>query len=243
MGFRLNNRHSSELNLEVRSVTRPILPNVRQTQVDIPGKDGTYDFSDNTLEDRIIEVECAWVFNDFKDMRKNAHKIASFLYSNNYSSLIFDDEPDIYYLAKVHNKIDLEQTAKIASFVLQFRCKPLGFSLKPKIASFNINSSQTILVQNVGTYTALPLIYLTANINCSNIIISHDFGVFEWKGKSLISGHTLKIDCEYMTVTDNGLNALNHQFGEFIKLSEGFNSITVTNFNGAIRFEYTERWL
>lgn len=251
MGFELNGQHTKKLGLVVETINKPLLPSLKQNMVDIPGKDGTYDFSDGTLEDKIIELECAFTFKTFIDLREKVHQIAAFLYCNTYSQLVFDDEPNIYYLVKINNKLDLERTGRIAKFNLQFRCKPLAYSRVAKSIEAISTGDITINVENVGTYNTPTVIYLTANANCLYVTINHELGIFEWgdklggagAGNMLRNGDILKIDSEFMEVTNNSRPALYVQSGNFIELLEGNNNIRITGFSGKIKIEYRERWL
>ena len=44
-GFIFKDRHSSDFGVTVRTKSRPILPSVKENIVDLPYRDGGYDFS------------------------------------------------------------------------------------------------------------------------------------------------------------------------------------------------------
>ena len=44
-GFIFKDRHSSDFGVTVRTKSRPILPSVKENIVDLPYRDGVYDFS------------------------------------------------------------------------------------------------------------------------------------------------------------------------------------------------------
>ena len=44
-GFIFKDRHSSDFDVTVRTKSRPILPSVKENIVDLPYRDGGYDFS------------------------------------------------------------------------------------------------------------------------------------------------------------------------------------------------------
>ena len=44
-GFIFKDRHSSDFDVTVRTKSRPILPSVKENIVDLPYRDGVYDFS------------------------------------------------------------------------------------------------------------------------------------------------------------------------------------------------------
>lgn len=68
------------MGVRIQSKKRPLLPSIRQEYEDIPGRHGSYSFSDGTLEDITIEIEC-WVKADSRDdLRYRARQIAAWLY-------------------------------------------------------------------------------------------------------------------------------------------------------------------
>lgn len=136
MGFTFNEIHSSEMGVGVRSKNRPVAPEVKRVTENIFGVDGVYDFSSvNPLgrpvyEEREITVECSIVGKDAEDLRQASRKIALWL-SGKEARLRFDDEPFVYYLARVVNRIDLEQVAyRVGRFNLIFTCRPFAYSYR-----------------------------------------------------------------------------------------------------------------
>ncbi|RKL63014.1 hypothetical protein DXT63_08440 [Thermoanaerobacteraceae bacterium SP2] len=166
LGFTFNGHHSSEYEIYMRSRNRQLLPSIRQVEEVIPGMHGVYDYSSGELEDRIIEVDCAIV----GDLRSKARQIASWLYSATRGKLIFDDEPDKYYLAKINNRIDLEQTINLGRFTLQFKCEPFAYT--DKSLSFS-TKPEVIIINSQGTYKTPFVISIKNNgsVNMKNIKI------------------------------------------------------------------------
>ena len=107
-----------------KSVDRPILPSMRKREMVIPGKQGVYDFGLNTYDNRIISVAIQYVGTSFNDLRLRARGIAAWLSQTSYKELIFSDEPDKYYLAKIYDPVGLENFFRLGKATIHFECQP-----------------------------------------------------------------------------------------------------------------------
>jgi predicted phage tail component-like protein len=249
---------------------------MRSKYVDVAGRDGSYDFSRSELQDRMIEIECAWIEPNVGDLRYRARKIAQWLYGTSRNSkdrLIFTDEPDLYYNAKLNNKIDLEQTITMGEFSLMFRCDPNAYSVELAKDAYNLDSptilyrdltandeyvftnipnGHKITVNNFGTYEVAPTLIIS-NPNRNDLEIStwddvNNTWIDRFFIKNFTSGVTaLTVDMEnfmcYRTTT--GENKLDMTFGDWWKLNSGFNKIYVNGFGGqgSLTFSFNARFL
>ncbi len=127
-GFTFANIHSSTYELYVRSDNRTITPALRKNEFVIPGRHGTLDFGNNTYEARFITMELFLVRKTMEDLRKQARDIAHWLSKSGL--LVFDDEPDKAYQAKVYNNIDIEEIAAYGKSMVTFECQPFAESLE-----------------------------------------------------------------------------------------------------------------
>ncbi len=127
-GFTFANIHSSTYELYVRSDNRTIAPALRKNEFVIPGRHGTLDFGNNTYEPRFITMELFLVRKTMEDLRKQARDIAHWLSKSGL--LVFDDEPDKAYQAKVYNNIDIEEIAAYGKSMVTFECQPFAESLE-----------------------------------------------------------------------------------------------------------------
>jgi len=164
-GFTFANIHSSTYELYVRSDNRTITPALRKNEFVIPGRHGTLDFGNNTYEPRFITMELFLVRKTMEDLRKQARDIAQWFSKSGL--LVFDDEPDKAYQAKVYNNIDIEEIAAYGKSMVTFECQPFAESLEyrqinvPSIADnaheIEVNVSGTaetcciITIKNNGT--------------------------------------------------------------------------------------------
>lgn len=106
------------------SADRPTLPVKRKREIAIPGKQGSYDFGGDTYSNRVISVAIQYVGASFNDLRLRARDIAAWLSKMSYRKLIFSDEPDKYYLAKIYSAVGLEYLLKVGRATIQFECQP-----------------------------------------------------------------------------------------------------------------------
>lgn len=224
-GFSFNGRHCSEYGVGVKNKNRQLLPAANDRYVEIPGRHGSYHFS-GELQDRAIELECAFINNSRQDLREKARQIAAWLYTSERAVLSFDDEPDKYYLAKLDDAIDPEQLFVLATFTLTFRCEPLAYGTEVQV---DFVSDQAI-VTNPGTFEALPVFNATFTATAS-----------EWKVtlgtkyvrvvRNFVAGDTLEVNCATGVILVNGardLASLDWQNSEFFALSPGQSALAIT---------------
>jgi predicted phage tail component-like protein len=275
MDFTFRGQTASSLGLRVKSKNRPILPDIRTKYVEVAGRDGVYDFSRNELQDRMIEIECAWIEPNVGDLRYRARRIAQWLFGtdNSRDRLIFTDEPDLYYSAKINNKIDLEQTVTMGEFTLMFRCDPVAYSVELAKDAYDLDSptilyrdltandvftfnnvanGSNIFVNNWGTYEVAPtLIISNPSLNDLEISLYDEAGVTKISQffiKNIPVGNTLfTVEMEnYMCYrTNTGDNRLNLTFGDWWKLRVGQNKIYVNGFGsaGSLEFRFNAKFL
>lgn len=161
-GMAINSAHSSNFPLLVRSVTRPVLPMVRQQYETIPGRDGSYDYSDGKLEDAVVSVECSLITESITSLRAAVRAISQWIYGNGGKvRLRFDDEPAVFYYGRIANQIDPEQIATIGEFTLQFRCDPFAYSSETIIEQTFTASPYSVTVSSQGSVGSPPVIILT----------------------------------------------------------------------------------
>lgn len=124
-GFTFANIHSSEYGLYVRSDNRTITPSLRRKSILIPEKHGTIDFDNNTYDVRNITMHLSLVRKSMEDLRQQARDIAEWLTKDGL--LIFDDEPDKAYRAKVYHNIDIEEIGAYGKSKVTFTCQPFAY--------------------------------------------------------------------------------------------------------------------
>jgi predicted phage tail component-like protein len=129
IGFTYGGVHSNTYGIVCKSVNRPLLPVLVKRELTIPGRHGTYDFGDNTFENRIIEVDLKYIGTSIAELRTRARQIAAWLsgYSGS-KNLIFDDEPDKYYVGKVYSDVGLTNLFSLGEVSVQIECEPFAYA-------------------------------------------------------------------------------------------------------------------
>lgn len=249
-GFIFNEKHSlRNMGIYIESTRMPLFPEPKTIYEDIPGKDGEMNFSDNNpkgrmcFKPRIIEMECHLAgYDDSREsyMQKISN-LTNWLLTSENKRLIFDSEPNIYYMAHVANLFNIQEiTDHSGTFPLIFKCEPFRYSIE-ELACVGTDSVGTT---NPGYYT--PVIIRVSGITPSGIKLTH-----EQSGKTLHINTPFEntyalIDSEKMTVTMNGISILHKCEGEFFELLPGKNDISVDygeGGSGDIYIMYSERYL
>lgn len=145
-----------------KTINRPLLPAKRHTGIKIPGRDGTYNFDDDTYDNIVIPVVIQYVSDDFPDLRIRARSIAVWLSQSSFKPLIFTDEPDKFYSGKVYDAASVEKIVNLApgeSATINFECFPFAFSMVADSWLDRLIEPQ--IIQNGGTRKVSPIIKIT----------------------------------------------------------------------------------
>lgn len=153
IGFTFRGKHSyDDFGIVMRSKSRPVLPEKRKRQLDIPGRSGTYDFSGDDYENRVIVLECFIDCNAIPALRQHIRRVAAWLAES--GQLAFDDEPNKRYDARVYTAVSLEQAMTAGLFTLVFECQPFAAGDTVSVTAAVTNSGQEISVPYHGTRPA-----------------------------------------------------------------------------------------
>jgi len=265
-GFTFNSQSSKSFGIVMRSKNRQLLPPARDQYKEIPGMDGSHLFPDS-LTDRRIDIDCSIAGTSLLDLRQKARQIAAWLYTTARAKLIFDDEPGVFYWAKLANQVDLQQTIALGKFTLQFRCLPYAYSVSPVIVEQELASGESITLANAGTantpvfieitnpavtgYAAFPALGAGICPDVSMTLLNQ--GVALTVNGEICSflgpidvGKKVYIDTDRMTVQLDGSNALRYHDGGFPVLVAGDSTVVYTSPNGCrakVKINYNERWL
>lgn len=239
-GYTFNGINLNTFGAYLLSKNRQISPSRKVSYIDIPGRDGSLMF-DNGLNDRFITISHEIDESTLSNLRTKIRQISSWLNTDDKKQLVFDDEPDKYYMAKVDGTINLdEEIALTGNFDVTFRCEPYAYS----VTSNFVSNSATI--NNVGTTTCFPIFTVTFSSSATEIKISNGTEYVRIVN-NFVLGDILVIDCSKGTVKLNGdsiMSSLDWQNSIFFTLKTGLNSLSVTPTNvSSISTSYRERWL
>jgi predicted phage tail component-like protein len=170
--FYFNNVSSNDMGVYWLSADRTLLPGKRVIRYEIPGRDGYYEAPNHTYDNRIISGTISFLGagRDFPSLRAKARDVARWLSGS--GNLVFSDEPDKYYRAKVITAIPLEQLARIGNCFVSFDCQPFaeGVDLNEQ-ESTDKTLPHTEVVTVAGTQDTPCIIYVTAKTNITSLTI------------------------------------------------------------------------
>ena len=172
LGFTFNNTHSGTMGVVFRSVDRTLLPAKRVKQYTIPGKSGTYDIEDG-YQNREISCEVSFIGEGYKypGVRSRARAVAGWL--SGEGLLVFDDEPEKAYSAKVIAGISIEQIAVTGKCPVTFLCGPFAESLDYNQQAVNsVSLPHTEKVNVNGSQATDCLIYITARGRITDLTVT-----------------------------------------------------------------------
>lgn len=240
----LDGKTAKELGILVkRESQRPILPNTRDRILTIPGRHGAYDFGAD-LEPRMFDLQCTMIAKNSTDLQKAVRKLAAFLMDQTGRprtlEFRFDAEPEKWYMARYNGSLPIERVAYWGTFSLplmaydpyayakleaydQIYQYDAGFEYETGLyypntlsgfvwtysrhmsGQTNFSPFQTPLIVEISGNVTNPKITNTAN--------------GQWMAvNASIQNQVLRIDGEKMTVTIDGINAMQYFSGDFIQL-------------------------
>ena len=261
IGVTFHGIHSSSLLLNMVSDNRGIFPTATRKTVQVPLLHGSVDFEMDTYDELSQRITFSYNFhNDTKKLREFARDVRGWLYNDGkYYDLIFDDEPDRKYRAKVVAAVDLSQTATKGSFTVEFICNPpyqlllnntpvTGADEQARLLwdtatldatgcqytqTFSANGTMRFTV--AGASPVKPIIKLIGYIP-SGLTLTYGTTVWMYNAEMLYDG--IKIDCALESVTRmsddaNMFGNVNATYNDYFELAIGQQSIAVYGVSGA----------
>ena len=171
MSFTFDNVHSAAMGVYVKSIDRTLLPPKRVTQYTVPGKSGTYDI-DNGYGNRNIICEIGFAGDDCSKeaLRQKARTVAQWLSGS--GRLIFDDEPNKEYEAKVIAGISITEVVRTGKCQVTFQCNPFAFARQySKAVAKGVSLPHVMDIHTDGTQETPCTVYITAKGNIDSITI------------------------------------------------------------------------
>lgn len=90
-------------NIIIPDVRRPLRPSYTRRKIEIPGRDGSWDFGPGNTRDFNIEVDVTIVGEDSSDLMSKMRSLSNFL--SGKGALVFSDDLDITYQAQVFTQV------------------------------------------------------------------------------------------------------------------------------------------
>ncbi len=161
-------------------------------------------------------------------------------YFNGEGKVVFSNEPEKYYNAKIIDQIDYERLLRFREATVKFRVQPFKYSNEEGIKTFNIADEITsVNVYNNGNYKSKPIIKITGS------------GTIEFKQEGIaVFTYTFPDDDTYVVIDSNkqdayvGSTLKNRKMnGEFPILKVGKNVFSWTGTITKIEVSNYSRWL
>lgn len=136
-GFTFGGVHSDSLGLIVNSKTIPASPPVTNRLQEIGGVDGAWDYG-VSYGPRELEIDVTILGDTPADTRRSVRKLVGTMNPRKGSQiLIFDDEPDIMYYARISNQVPLDTLGAMGTFTLQLVCPdPFAYGIENRVDTF-----------------------------------------------------------------------------------------------------------
>lgn len=225
---------------KILDIRRDILPPIKLTMLDIPGKDGNL-YVKSKFNPRTIEVDIEVKGKDKEDLRQKISKLATKLYDGKLGILRFKDEIDKHYEAILTDTTSLNEIYVYGQATLTFIC-PDPYKKGEEI-KIEIDSDSKFY--NRGIANAIGVLELEVLTDTDEIVITNvTTGEYIKLSGNYVQGDKIIIDLEKQYVERNGYNDMKNVTidSDFIRIIPGENQLTLSsNVKGTLT--YTERWL
>jgi predicted phage tail component-like protein len=267
-GFTFGGVHSSNFGIFMQTKKYHVLPQTRDIEQVIYGRPGVYDVK-TEHGNRLITLDLVVVGNDRTDCINNIHAFSAAINPmNGYQQLIFDDDPDFYYMAKYTSsgqQPEVTYSMNTGAFTVQFKCdSPFKYAVTPQNEWWPAPYQGTVTLTNNGNQPC-PVQIQIQPPSAAQPPGSAGLGTTGGNGANSVTGVTITIngdtvtytgeitgndvvviDTGNFTVTKNGQNALQYWEGDFPQLQPGQNTVTEHDQSGVganITFIYDEIYL
>lgn len=117
--FKFDGIHASEMVDKVLDVVRPGAAPLSARLLEIPDRPGAYDFGTDR-KPYPIEARLLIKGNDREELWRKVRAVNAWLIKKELKKLELDDEPGLYYLARVEDAIDLEEILEFGFATVKF---------------------------------------------------------------------------------------------------------------------------
>lgn len=246
----------------LQEVKKPLSPKMNFGEYKIPRRNGSYIVKD-AYQNIEIQVKILISGNN----RPNLCRKLIQPWLNVKSKLIFEDEPDKYYLAEIFESIVYKEKEYFDEITITFLCEPFKYNLVnssgdiitknaemiTKTASFPmlenetvfvVNGSKEVTVKNLGNVNIKPVIKISGTASLLNIQTqSYACSIAD------IRNETVYLDTEkmivYKIVNNRKVSKLNDFTGRFVELERGENTVRFSgsNINVTVDFVFDNAYV
>ena len=199
---------SRELGLFMERCPEKISPKRRDETFTIPGRHGNLTTTDGAFETYIRSAE--FISKD----EKKADEICAHFKGSGW--LIFSNEPDRKYKARVANQIEFSHVIRrFKRFAVEFEVQPFGYDVFPQI----IKKTSPFSFFNIGTFEAEPIITIFGSGDITLYVNNQSISLKEIAG-------SITVNSEMQNAYRGSVSMNNKMQGEFPILIPGENHIT-----------------
>lgn len=238
-GMTFNNIASLPLHLARCAPLIPLLPEKNASTIEIPGRDGTVDFNNDSYKPRMIPVDCLMeTASSESELRGWLADVAVWLSGSGY--LIFDHDTTKQWTAKVYQGIDLNRIPLTSQFIVIFECQPYAEAVA-ETTEASIGSE----VDYASDVEFFPKINITLNGDAEYVQVTLSAtGEYVRIEKSMSSADVIAINMATGKATINGAATAVTKASNFFGVPTGTQTITVTATNTfTANMDYTKRYL
>ena len=199
---------SRELGLFMERCPEKISPKRRDETFTVPGRHGNLTTTDGAFDSYIRSAE--FIVKD----EKRIDEICAHFKGSGW--LIFSNEPDRKYKARVANQIEFSHVIRhFKRFVVEFEVQPFGYDVFEQ----TITKTAPFSLFNIGTFESEPIITLFGNGNITLYVNNKSIYLKEITDKIII-------DSEMKNAYHNSVSLNYKMSGDFPILSVGENNIS-----------------
>lgn len=249
-GFKFKDKHSSDFGVTVKTKSRPIRPEAKVYTLDIPCRDGVYDFSEANqagreyFYDRTFVITVNVCADNLYTLQDKLSLLSAWLIGS--GELIFDDMPNTVWYGKISDEIIYmpNHGGKNSVMEISLRVRPFGkciFGTDGPVLDtyirldntiplalnetmhYEISGGANIAVWNFGERPIRPCIHIQGG---KNIILT-----LNSKTLSFDSGGDCAVDFDKQSVIVKGESV--GVKGEFFEFQAGDNLLYIENSNSA----------
>ncbi len=210
----------------MRSKNRQLLPEPNDRYVRVPGRQGSVHFP-RELNDRHIDLDCAFVEANLPDLRTRAREIAAWLHTADRAILSFDDEPGKHYKGKLLLSVDFSHLATMGEFNLTFICEPLAYGAEVTADFVN----DVAIIDNQGTYASQLVFAATFTGTAAEWKVTGPGDNYIRVVHAFQAGDALEVNAATGAILINGTRAmdkLDWQNSRFFPLRVGESVLSIT---------------
>ena len=225
-----NNKDSRDINGLLICELPPIIkPKMRVKETVIDGVDGSI------IEELGYESYNKTMAIALK-IGADIDKITEYFTGN--GEITFGNEPDKYYTATIIDNIDYERLLRYRTAKITFRVQPFKHD-RYEIERIAESDRQSMVVENLGNYTAKPLITITGTGRISLVVNGATICLYTFPSE----GGTVILDSEKQDAYYGGKLKNRDMEGQFPVLAKGNNTIAWSGTVERIQIKRYSRWL